>query len=62
MLDPEKRELDPATKLDVQNYLVRFITPPAVIVGILSFVVGLVINKGAQDAALTDAMKQITPK
>jgi hypothetical protein len=56
--EPEKRELDPATKLEVQNYLVKFITPPAVIVAILSFVVGLAINQGA----LTEAMKQITPE
>lgn len=62
MPDSEKRELDPATKLDVQDYLVKFITPPAIIVAILSFVLGFIINDEAKNQALTNAMDQITPK
>jgi hypothetical protein len=62
MTNHDEPELDPKTKIEVHNYLVRFITPPAVIVSILSFVLGLSINQGAQSDALKNAIIQLMPE
>jgi hypothetical protein len=55
-------ELTQESKAAIRGYLLKLVTAPAIVLSILSFMLGLSIREGATGQALTKALEQVTPK